>query len=58
VGYRSAVPRPSEVVRRASFNPGDALASVKSSEREVGKVRATPSDGVNFIPYMKLLGVE
>jgi hypothetical protein len=21
-------------------------------------IRATPSDGVNFIPYMKLLGVE
>jgi hypothetical protein len=23
-----------------------------------GTVRATPADGVNFTPYMKLLGVE
>jgi hypothetical protein len=28
--------------------------------REIGgeTLRATPSDGVNFIPYIKLLGVE
>jgi hypothetical protein len=28
---------------------------IASPEKEL---RATPSDGVNFIPYMKLLGVE
>jgi hypothetical protein len=37
-----------------------APAVLQSVIRVLSKqlIRATPSDGVNFIPYMKLLGVE
>jgi hypothetical protein len=38
---------------RALVSRHDAVAVFS-----VKRVRATPADGVNFIPYMKLLGVE